>query len=119
MKIGAAVALSVSFAASGFVQAQSVWIHELTADEVQAAVAAGKTTAIYYTAGIHANDAWVVHGKHLIPVDGEVDHRMIPEYLTTQNVPAKIQTPVDLGFVPRSRGVNLLALTAPGRLRAM
>jgi hypothetical protein len=217
MRIVAAAALSFLFAASGFAQGQSVWLHELTTDEVRAAVAAGKTTAIYYTSGIHANDAWVVLGKHLviarhvaqrvaeelgnalvlpinpftpavsggdpnpakrvgtmrspgtltvtdatysamsreivtsaivtagfknvlvmgdhgfgqdtpgrkfpdnfdggalrkvteeldaewkprgtrvyfIPVDGEVDHRMIPEYLTKQKVPAKIQTPVD------------------------
>ena len=32
MKIGAAVALSLSFAASGFAQAQSVWVHELFAN---------------------------------------------------------------------------------------
>jgi len=57
MRLGAAVALSFLFAAFGFAQAQSVWIHELTTDEVQAAVAAGKTTAIYYTAGRSRNSS--------------------------------------------------------------
>jgi hypothetical protein len=217
MKLVLAAALSLVLFGSGSAQAQSVWLHELTTDEVQAAVAGGKTSVIYYTAGIHANDVWVVNGKHLviarhvaqrvaeelgnalvlpinpftpavsggepnppkrvgtmrspgtltltdatygamsreivtsaivtagfknvmimgdhgfgqdtpnkkspdnfdggtlkkvaeeldavwqprgtrvyyIPVDGEVDHRMIPEYLTTQKVPSKIQTPVD------------------------
>ena len=43
------------------------------------------------------DNVWQPRGTrvHYIPVDGEVDHRMIPEYLTEQKVPADIQTPVD------------------------
>lgn len=48
----------------GSAQSQSLWIEDLTSDEVQAAIAAGKTTAIYYTSGIHENRAVVAVGKH-------------------------------------------------------
>ena len=99
MRIVVAAALSVLLAASGFAQSQSVWVHELTTDEVQAAVAAGKTTVIYYTAGIHANDAWVVHGKHLL-IARHVAERVAKELGNALVLPINPFTPAVSGGEP-------------------
>ncbi len=49
---------------AGFSQSTSVMIEELTTNEVADAVAAGKTTAIYYVGGAHQNGDAVAIGKH-------------------------------------------------------
>ena len=54
----------VLFAASAVAQDESVMIDDLTTTEVQAAIDAGTTTAIYYVGGTHQNGAAVVLGKH-------------------------------------------------------
>ena len=46
-------------------QGESLWIEDLTTNEVQAAMAAGKTTAIYYASGVHQNGEEVALGKHV------------------------------------------------------
>ena len=45
-------------------QSNSVMIDDLTTTEVQAAIDAGKTTALYYVGGTHQNGAGVALGKH-------------------------------------------------------
>ena len=45
-------------------QSTSVMIDDLTTAEVQAAIDAGKTTAIYYVGGTHQNGSAVALGKH-------------------------------------------------------
>ena len=45
-------------------QSSSVMIDDLTTTEVQAAIEAGKTTAIYYVGGTHQNGDAVALGKH-------------------------------------------------------
>lgn len=57
------LALSL-FSAAAAAQTPSVMIEDLTTTEVQAAIAAGKTTAIYYVGGAHQNGAAVALGKH-------------------------------------------------------
>jgi len=42
----------------------TVWMEELTWNEVRDALAAGKTTAIIATGGIEPNGPWLVTGKH-------------------------------------------------------
>jgi creatinine amidohydrolase/Fe(II)-dependent formamide hydrolase-like protein len=42
----------------------TVWIEEMTWNEVRDALAAGKTTAIISTGGIEPNGPWLVTGKH-------------------------------------------------------
>ena len=49
---------------SAFAQSTSVMIDDLTTTEVQAAIDAGKTTAVYYVGGTHQNGAAVALGKH-------------------------------------------------------
>jgi len=60
LTVGVVVALASTPA---FAQS-SVMIDELTTTEVQAAIDAGKTTAVYYVGGTHQNGAGVVLGKH-------------------------------------------------------
>ncbi len=50
--------------ATAFAQSQSVMLDELTTTEVQAAIASGKTVAIYYVGGTHQNGEAIVLGKH-------------------------------------------------------
>jgi creatinine amidohydrolase/Fe(II)-dependent formamide hydrolase-like protein len=57
------VALLLS-SVSAFAQSTSVMIDDLTTTEVQAAIDAGKTTAVYYVGGTHQNGAAVALGKH-------------------------------------------------------
>ncbi len=45
-------------------QTRSVMIEELTTNEVQAALTAGMTTAIYYTGGTHQSGPAIALGKH-------------------------------------------------------
>lgn len=45
-------------------QPRSVMIDDLTTYEVQAAIASGKTTAVYYVGGTHQNGEAVALGKH-------------------------------------------------------
>src|SRR3989304_8519473 len=52
----------VSTAASA--QTRSVMIEDLTTNEVQAALNAGMTTAIYYTGGTHQSGPAIALGKH-------------------------------------------------------
>jgi creatinine amidohydrolase/Fe(II)-dependent formamide hydrolase-like protein len=47
-------------------QTRSVMIEDLTTNEIQAALDAGMTTAIYYAGGAHQNGPAVVLGKHNI-----------------------------------------------------
>ncbi len=49
---------------SALAQSTSVMIDDLTTTEVQAAIDAGKTTAIYYVGGTHQNGPAVALGKH-------------------------------------------------------
>ena len=44
--------------------AQSLYIEDLTTDEVKAAIAGGKTTAIYYAGSTEQNGAHLALGKH-------------------------------------------------------
>ncbi len=57
------VALLLS-SVSALAQSTSVMIDDLTTTEVQAAIDAGKTTAVYYVGGTHQNGAAVALGKH-------------------------------------------------------
>ena len=59
----AVVALLLS-SGTALAQSTSVMIDDLTTTEVQAAIDAGKTTAIYYVGGTHQNGAGVALGKH-------------------------------------------------------
>ena len=45
-------------------QAQSLFIEDLTSPEVKAAIAAGKTTAIYYAGSTEQNGSHLALGKH-------------------------------------------------------
>jgi creatinine amidohydrolase/Fe(II)-dependent formamide hydrolase-like protein len=54
--------LSIGTVASA--QTRSVMIEDLTTSEVQAALDAGMTTAIYYTGGTHQSGPAIVLGKH-------------------------------------------------------
>jgi creatinine amidohydrolase len=53
------------FAAAAFAQPKSVLIEDLTWTEVRDAIAAGKTTAIYYAGSIEQNGPGMALGKHL------------------------------------------------------
>ena len=55
--------------AMGFSQPTSVMIEDLTTTEVADAIAAAKTTAIYYVGGAHENGDAVAIGKHNILVN--------------------------------------------------
>jgi creatinine amidohydrolase/Fe(II)-dependent formamide hydrolase-like protein len=57
---GALLALCLPLSAA----AQSLYIEELTSPEVKAAIAAGKTTAIYYAGSTEQNGAHLALGKH-------------------------------------------------------
>ena len=59
----AIVALLLS-SGTAFAQSTSVMIDDLTTTEIQAAIDAGKTTAVYYVGGTHQNGAAVALGKH-------------------------------------------------------
>ncbi len=59
----AVVALLLSSGAA-LAQSTSVMIDDLTTTEVQAAIDAGKTTALYYVGGTHQNGSAVALGKH-------------------------------------------------------
>ena len=50
--------------ALAWAQSRSVYIEELTSPEVKAALAAGKTTAIYYAGSTEQNGAHMALGKH-------------------------------------------------------
>jgi creatinine amidohydrolase len=54
----------LSSVVSAVAQSTSVMIDDLTTTEVQAAIDAGKTTAVYYVGGTHQNGAAVALGKH-------------------------------------------------------
>ncbi len=56
------------FGMSGFAQSQSVWLENLTTEEVQAAVSAGKTTAIFWASGVHQSGPAIALGKHMFVV---------------------------------------------------
>lgn len=53
------------FSAVVMAQTQSLMIEDMTWTEVHDAIAAGKTTAIYYAASIEQNGPGVALGKHL------------------------------------------------------
>jgi hypothetical protein len=57
--------ISLILGASGFAQPQSVWIEDLTANEVVAAVSAGKTTLLYCGAALHSDGPAITVGKHI------------------------------------------------------
>jgi creatinine amidohydrolase/Fe(II)-dependent formamide hydrolase-like protein len=59
-----AVVLVLVWSGSALAQSTSVMIDDLTTTEVQAAIDAGKTTAIYYVGGTHQNGPAVALGKH-------------------------------------------------------
>ena len=59
----AVVALLLS-SGSVLAQSTSVMIDDLTTTEVQAAIDAGKTTAVYYVGGTHQSGSAVALGKH-------------------------------------------------------
>lgn len=65
MKIAAALATCLCLAVPCFAQSQSVMMEDLTGEEVQAAVAGGKTTLIYNGGATHADGPAVAVGKHL------------------------------------------------------
>ena len=48
----------------GTAEGQSVWLEELTSDEIKAAVAGGATTLLVGTGGIEQNGPYLVTGKH-------------------------------------------------------
>lgn len=50
--------------ATATVEGQSLWIEELTSDEIRAAIAAGTTTLIVGTGGIEQNGPYLASGKH-------------------------------------------------------
>ena len=50
--------------ALAWAQAKSLYIEDLTTDEVKAAIAGGKTTAIYYAGSTEQNGAHLALGKH-------------------------------------------------------
>lgn len=64
MKIVAAVSIGVLLAVPGLAQSQSVFVEDLTGQEVTSAVAAGKTTAIYCSGAVHADGPAIAVGKH-------------------------------------------------------
>jgi len=59
-----AVVALLSSSGTVFAQSTSVMIDDLTTTEVQAAIDAGKTTAIYYVGGTHQSGPAVALGKH-------------------------------------------------------
>ncbi len=59
------IAFTGTLAGPTFAQESSVWLEDLTAVELKAAVDAGKTVAIFYGSGTHEGGAEVVLGKHL------------------------------------------------------
>jgi creatinine amidohydrolase/Fe(II)-dependent formamide hydrolase-like protein len=64
MRKAACLLAFLVFSAAASAQTRSVMIEDLTTDEIQAALNAGMTTAIYYTGGAHQNGPAVVLGKH-------------------------------------------------------
>lgn len=65
MKFVAAVLIWMFVPAPVFAQIRSLWLEDLTMNEAQTAVAAGRTTAIYYAAGVHQSGPAVALGKHM------------------------------------------------------
>jgi creatinine amidohydrolase len=66
MKILAAVSICVFLGVSGLAQSRSsVWLEDYTGEEVQAAIAAGKTTLIYCSGATHADGPVISVGKHI------------------------------------------------------
>jgi creatinine amidohydrolase len=65
MKTLVAIMVGAALAVQAFAQQNSVWLEDMTAVELKAAIEGGKTTAIFYGAGIHENGPRVVLGKHL------------------------------------------------------
>lgn len=65
MKTPAVLLIAISLVVSTQAQQASVWLEDMTAVELKAAIDAGKTTAIYYGSGIHEGGNEVVLGKHL------------------------------------------------------
>ena len=64
MRWMACLSALVVFGTTVAAQTRSVMIEDLTTNEVQAAIAAGKTTAIYFVGGAHQNGPDVAIGKH-------------------------------------------------------
>lgn len=50
--------------AAATAEGQSLWIEELTSDEIRAAIAGGHTTLLIGTGGIEQNGPYLVSGKH-------------------------------------------------------
>jgi creatinine amidohydrolase len=65
MKILATLSVFLLLGVSGLTQSRSVWIEDLTANEVVAAVSAGKTTLIYCSGALHSDGPAITLGKHI------------------------------------------------------
>jgi creatinine amidohydrolase/Fe(II)-dependent formamide hydrolase-like protein len=78
MKILAAASMFVLLGVCGFAQSRSVWIEDYTANEVVAAVGAGKTTLIYCGSALHADGPAITVGKHIY-VGRQVAQRVAEE----------------------------------------
>lgn len=80
MRIGFIAGLGLIMLATGTASAQtSVYLDELTWPEIQAAQAAGRTTAIIYTGGIEQNGHHMVLSKHNViarHVGGQIAERL-------------------------------------------
>jgi creatinine amidohydrolase len=105
MKIGVAVLMSF-LGLSGLAQAQSVWLEDLTATEIQAAVAAGKTTAIYYAGAIHQAGPAVAVGRHLF-VARYVAQRAAEELGNALVLPVNMYAPANAGGDPAKKEGHL------------
>ncbi len=65
MKVGAALAAALALVSgAAAAQSHSVFIEDLTWPEVKAAIAGGKTTAIYYAGSTEQNGPHMALGKH-------------------------------------------------------
>src|SRR5713226_845063 len=78
MKILAAASTFLFLGVCGYAQSRSVWIEDYTANEVVAAVGAGKTTLIYCGSALHADGPAITVGKH-IHVGRQVAQRVAEE----------------------------------------
>ena len=65
MKLYVFALLALAFSTTTMAQTKSMLIEDLTWTEVRDAIAAGKTTAIYYAGSIEQNGPGVALGKHL------------------------------------------------------
>ena len=94
MKI-ALVLVAVCLDATGLAQSRSVWIEDLTANEIAAAVSAGKTTLIYCGGAVHSDGPAITVGKHIY-VAREVARRVAEQLGNALVLPVNPYAPASL-----------------------